>query len=165
MIARVVTVGLLTALWLLTLVSTAPLDVLLGVLVATGVLLGVSRRQGTLPDHAAAPSPGRRLLAFPRFALATLREVLVGTWDVTLRVLHLRPVERPGIVLVPIGERSPTGLAASALADTLSPGEVLVDVDHERRVMLVHVIDATDPDAIRERHEEFYRRHQRGVFP
>jgi multisubunit Na+/H+ antiporter MnhE subunit len=161
---RLLTVALLTALWLVTLVSVAPLDVLLGVLVGAAVLLGVSRKEPTLPDAATVPL-GRRLLAFPRFALATLREMLVGTWDVALRVVHLRPVERPGIVLVPIGERTPTGLAASALADTLSPGEVLVDVDHERRVMLVHVIDATDPDAIRAKHEEFYRRHQRGAFP
>ena len=164
MSGRLLTIVLLTALWLLTLVSADPLDVLLGVVVATTVLLGVSRKQPTLRVDESPPLL-RRLLAFPRFALATLREILVGTWDVALRVLHLRPVERPGIVLVPIGERSPAGLAATALADTLSPGEVLVDIDHERGVMLVHVIDASDPEAIRERHEEFYRRHQRGVFP
>jgi multisubunit Na+/H+ antiporter MnhE subunit len=56
-------------------------------------------------------------------------------------------------------------LAATALALTLSPGEVLVDIDRSRGVMLVHVIDAHDPDAVRARHDHFYRRYQRGVFP
>ncbi len=31
--------------------------------------------------------------------------------------------------------------------------------------MLMHVLDATDPDAVRARHDEFYDRYQRAVFP
>jgi multisubunit Na+/H+ antiporter MnhE subunit len=68
-------------------------------------------------------------------------------------------------VAVPIGGRTETGLAVSALVATLSPGEVLVDVDRERGVMLVHVVDAADPEGIRRRHEDFYRRYQQKVFP
>jgi len=160
----VLAVAVLTGVWMLTLVSTYLLDVVLGLVVATAVVALVPGTRSVV-DEGDPPPLGRRLLAFPGFVLATLHEIVVGTWDVTLRVLHLRPVERPGIVLVPIGERTSAGLAATALADTLSPGEVLVDVDHERRVMLVHVIDASDPEAIRERHERFYQDHQRGVFP
>jgi len=77
--------------------------------------------------------------------------------------LGARSQARPGIVAVPVGERTPRGVAVSALCATLSPGEVLVDVDEER--VLYHVINASDPDAIRERHERFYRRYQRRVFP
>jgi multisubunit Na+/H+ antiporter MnhE subunit len=162
--ARALAVVVLTALWMLTLASTYLLDVVLGLVVATAVVTAVPGTRSVISEGTPPPL-GRRLLAFPRFALATLREVVVGTWDVTLRVLHLRPVDRPGIVLVPIGERTSAGLAATALADTLSPGEVLIDVDHERGVMLVHVIDARDPDEVRARHQRFYERHQRGVFP
>jgi multicomponent K+:H+ antiporter subunit E/multicomponent Na+:H+ antiporter subunit E len=80
-------------------------------------------------------------------------------------VLHLRRLEQPGLVRIPIGERSERGVAVSALATTLSPGTVLVDVDWERRDLLLHVIDASDPDAVRARLQRFYDRFQRRVFP
>jgi multicomponent Na+:H+ antiporter subunit E len=31
--------------------------------------------------------------------------------------------------------------------------------------MLLHVLDAADPDAVRRHHAAFYERHQRSVFP
>jgi multisubunit Na+/H+ antiporter MnhE subunit len=31
--------------------------------------------------------------------------------------------------------------------------------------MLVHVLDASDPDAVRRHHDRFYERYQRMVFP
>jgi multisubunit Na+/H+ antiporter MnhE subunit len=107
----------------------------------------------------------RRLIAFPLFALAVVRDIVVGTWQVAVVVLGLRPLRHPGIVAVPIGERSRLGVAVSALATTLSPGSFLVDVDWQERVMLIHVLDATDPDAIRDGLARFYRRYQRHVFP
>lgn len=96
---------------------------------------------------------------------AVLIDVLVGTWDVGLRVLHLRPLDAPGIVLVPIGDRSPLGVAVTGLLVGLSPGSVLLDVDREGGVMLFHVIDATDPDGVRARIERSYQRYQRKVWP
>ena len=33
----------------------------------------------------------------------------MGTWNVTLVTLHLRPLKSPGIVVVPIAERTLTG--------------------------------------------------------
>lgn len=152
----------LVAVWLAVLASTKPGDVLLGVLVAAAVL--------------ALPAPGerlgsgdvrpvRRIAGLPRFAWAVLRDVVAGTWDVALRVLHLRDLEQPGFVEVPIGERSDVGLAVSALATTLSPGSVLVEIDEARGTMLLHVIDASDPDAVRLAHQRFYDEAQRPVLP
>jgi multicomponent Na+:H+ antiporter subunit E len=77
----------------------------------------------------------------------------------------VRPLRRPGVVAIPIGARSPTGVAATALAVTLSPGEVFVDLDAEGEHMLVHVLDAGDPEATRRRYARFYERYQRQVFP
>ncbi len=156
-------VGLLTLVYALTLVSVDPLDLALGAVLAGLTLLGAHR----LPRSGhAAPTPTLgRVLRFPAFVAGLLADVAAGTWDVALRVLHLRPLERPGIVLVPIEERTPLGVAVSALATTLSPGSVLVDVDWERRVMLVHVIDASDPERVRAQHRRFYERFQRPVFP
>jgi multisubunit Na+/H+ antiporter MnhE subunit len=41
----------------------------------------------------------------------------------------------------------------------------MLDVDSERRAMLFHVIDASDPDAVRAHIDGFYHRYQRRVFP
>lgn len=160
--SRVMAVVALVGVYALTLASFHPLDLALGVLLAAGVLLWGRR---AIPLGRGESRPLRRLVCLPQFLAAVFATVVGGTWHVALVVLGIRPVERAGIVAVPIGERTHSGVAASALALTLSPGEVLLDVDWERGVMLIHSIDAGDPDAVRERHERFYRRRQRKVFP
>jgi multisubunit Na+/H+ antiporter MnhE subunit len=93
-----------------------------------------------------------------------LRDITVGTWQVALVVLGLRPLRCPGIVAVPLGDRTDLGAVVSSLVSTLSPGELVVDIDHDRGAILVHVLDASDRDAVRARFEDFYRRHQRDVL-
>lgn len=150
--------------YVLTLASTDPVDL------ATGVLLGalliglLGRRMRLAPVGHGLPALSR-ILWFTVFAAAVVADILQGAWDVALRVMHLRPIERPGVVRVPIGERSERGIAVSALATTLSPGSVLLDIDREAGDLLLHVIDASDPDAVRARLQRFYDRYQRRVFP
>lgn len=162
--SRALAVLLLAAAYLLTLASVHPLDVAVAVAVSVCVLYGLHRFLLSDP-----PLPGlellRRALRLPPFVLVVLREIVVGTWHVALIVVGLRPLAKPGIVQVPIGDRTPTGVAVTTLAITLSPGELLVDVDWSRGLMLIHVIDAQDPDRIRDRYERIYERFQRGVFP
>ncbi len=159
-----VSVALVAAVYVMALASADPLDVVGGAVVATALVLGLRRflftgRGGRLGDLP------RRLAALAPFMLAILWDIVKGTWQVALVVLHVRPLECPGIVAIPIGERTDVGVAATSLAATLSPGEFLVDVDRERGVILMHVLDASDPDAVRARHDDFYRRYQRAVFP
>jgi multicomponent Na+:H+ antiporter subunit E len=155
---------LLTLVYALTLASFAPWDLLAGLTISAALLLATRRLRLQDGDHRAPPL-WRRVVRFPILCLAAVREIVIGTWQVALVVTGLRPLRQPGIVAVPVGERSTAGLAASALLVTLSPGEVFVDVDHERQVMLLQVLDASDPDAVRRRHDAFYRRYQRAVFP
>jgi len=46
-----------------------------------------------------------------------------------------------------------------------APDEVPVDVDEERDVLIVHLVDASDPDAVRDRHRRAWERAQRKVVP
>jgi multicomponent Na+:H+ antiporter subunit E len=153
----------LVLIYLLVLASIDPWDAFLGALLGSVLLVGTrdyvfNGRPTPIPELA-------RILAFVPFAAATVWDILRGTWRVALVVLHLRPLRHPGVVAVPIGERTPLGVAVSSLVTTLSPGAFLVDVDEADRTMLIHVLDATDPDAIRDEHEAFYQRYQRHVFP
>ncbi len=151
-------------LYSLTLASSDPVDFATGVLLG-GTLMSVLAKHRPIRAEESVTTLALRLAWFGIFAAAVLGDVVRGTWDVTLRVMHLRDVERPGIVRVPIGDRSERGAAISALATTLSPGSVLLDIDWERRDLLLHVIDASDPDGVRSRHQRFYERYQRRVFP
>lgn len=153
---------LLTLTYALVLGSFQPWDLALGAVVS-GALLFVFR--GVLLDGEMRGNLLGRIVGFFPFAVVTVWEIVVGTWEVSLITFRLRPLSSPGIVAVPIAERTPTGVAVSAVCTTLSPGAFLVDVDRERGVMLIHVIDASDPEAVREHHQQFYRRYQRKVFP
>jgi multicomponent Na+:H+ antiporter subunit E len=159
----VIPIALLTLVYALVLGSFSLADLALGAILS-GVLLFVLRGF-VLPGEPASSGLVGRVAGFFPFAAMAVRDVVVGTWQVALVTLHLRELGRPGIVAIPIGERTETGVAVSALVATLSPGEVLVDVDWGRGVMLIHVIDASDPDGLRRHHKEFYRRYQKRVFP
>jgi multicomponent Na+:H+ antiporter subunit E len=155
-------VAALTLVYALALASFHPLDLLFGA-VLSAVLLFVSRRFlfGTVRRRGFL----RRAVAFVPFAGVVLREIVAGTWEVALVTLHLRPLVEPGIVAVPLADRTPFGVAIWALVTGLPPGSFFVDVDRQRGVALIHVLDARDPEAFRREQEDFYRRYQSKVFP
>ena len=153
----------LALVYALTLASTDPVDLAIGA--ALGAALAGALAGRLLGPEGRVSPLATRLLGWPAFAAAVLADVVQGTWDVALRVLHLRSVARPGLVRVPMAQRTERGVAVSALATTLSPGTVLIDLDWERRDLVLHVIDASDPDGVRDRLQHFYDRYQRRVFP
>lgn len=157
---------LLTLLYVLVLASINPWDLLIGALLSGGLLVAFRRflfgERLPAADFAGLP---KRVLAFFPFVAAVSQDVLAGTWQVALMTLRIRPLDRAGIVEVPVQERTPTGVTVTALVTTLSPGSVLVDVDWEQDVILFHVLDAGDPDAVRSRHRQFYEQYQKPIFP
>ncbi len=160
----VATIAGLTLVYALALGSFHPLDLLFGAgLSAT--LVVASRRFVFGGGPRGGSSLLGRVVAFVPFSFAVFREVVAGTWEVTLLTLHLRPLKKPGIVAVPIGERTRAGVAVWAIVTGLPPGSFFVDVDRERGVVLIHIIDAGDPEAFRRKEENFYRRYQSKVFP
>lgn len=163
MIPRMLAVLLLGLVYILMLGSLDPRDLLAGVIV--GGLLVWWRTRGRPPDPMTFAEFARRAVAFVPFVLAVFWTIVTGTWQMSLVVLRLRPADRGGIIKVPMGERTRSGVVIQGLMETLSPGSVLIDFDWTERLMLVHIMDATDPiGAVRER-QEFYERFQRAVFP
>jgi multicomponent Na+:H+ antiporter subunit E len=159
----VLSLALLTCVYALALASFDPWDLALG-LGASALTLLVFRRFLFGGRPTSIEGLGRRVLGLPRFVWHVLVDITVGTWKVAAVVLHLRPLEHPGIVAIPFGERTELGVVVSAVAGTLSPGEYLVDIDWERRCLLMHVLDAGDPEAVRARFADFYERSQKRVF-
>lgn len=84
-------------------------------------------------------------------------DILKGTWQVVGATTGLRPLSKPGIIKYPIPTKSSYGVGPVAYFITLSPGSFLVDIDWDENVMLVHVLDASDPDALRRDAEKYYQ--------
>jgi multisubunit Na+/H+ antiporter MnhE subunit len=164
MILIVIVLALLTGVYVLTLASFAWEDIVLGLSLAA-VLLAVHRR--VLLPHRLQPvgRTVRAVVMFPLFAIMSIREIILGSITVAALVIGIRKLEHPGIVAVPIGDRTPTGVGMSSMILTMSPGSFLVDVDWDERVMYIHVIDASDPDKVRSDLQAFYERYQRHVVP
>ena len=59
----------------------------------------------------------------------------------------------------------PPSAAALGVRVGITPDTVVVELDEERGRMLLHVIDASDPDAVRSEQLRSYERRQRRVFP
>lgn len=91
-------------------------------------------------------------------------DILKGTWQVVMTTLGVRPLSHPGIIRIPLATHSPYGVGPVGFFITLSPGSFMVDVDWEEKVMLVHVLDASDPEAIRRDAEKYYRLWEYGRY-
>ncbi len=164
----------LTLVYALALSSLAPWDLLAGLAISSALLLIARRRfgGGLTPsgdmeslERVSFGVAVRRVAAFFPFAWAVVWETIAGAWRVLLAVLGVRPPREPGLVAVPLGGRTPEGIAVSAFLAAFSPGTLLVSVDEAERIMWIHAIDAADPEAVRRERQEFYERYQRRVFP
>jgi multicomponent Na+:H+ antiporter subunit E len=168
---RALAVVVLLGVWLLTLGSLAWGDIAVGVVLAVLLELGWRRRVargGTIvvePEMSERPPLHRALLATPALVWAVLVEITRGTVEVAKFSLGIREVEHDGIVEIRLEGISEEGVAAWAFISTISPGELVLDVDEERGVLVIHALDASDPEAIRARHHDFYERYQRKVIP
>lgn len=156
MMLIVLVVAALAAIYNLALASLAWQDSVVGLILATTLVL--TYRRAILP--ASLPEAGHVLhiiVFLPKFLAMLVMDILSGTWLVATYVIGLRELEHPGIVRVPLGNHSRAGVGVVGLFVTISPGSFLVDIDWENRAMLVHCIDASDPSKIREDIEKYYR--------
>jgi multisubunit Na+/H+ antiporter MnhE subunit len=167
MIRAVFIVLLLTIVFCLTLATNDPWDILVGAVLGS-IVFGVFH--DALPSipgkpKSELPSLPYRMLHFIPFAGITIWEILIGSVRVALIVVGLRKLEHPGIVAVPIAGRSKMGVVVTGITTSMAPGSIVLDVDWDRQLMLVHVIDASDPDKVRADMQALYDRYQRKVFP
>jgi multicomponent Na+:H+ antiporter subunit E len=99
-------------------------------------------------------------------ALVVVRFVAFYLWELfkaNLRVAHdvvtPRHYNRPGIIALPLDARSDAEITILANLLTMTPGDLSIDVSDDRRVLYVHSMFITDPEALkREMKEGFERR-------
>lgn len=135
------------AIYLLVLTSVNPFDILAAVLLGVAVALALRTQTSSPTTGALTGGP----LALAAAAVSTGREMIVGSWRV-VRFCLGRGSAAPGFVELPRGQRTRADLALWGLLTGEAPDEVPVDIDEARGVLLVHVVDASDPEAVRARH-------------
>ncbi|NOK21652.1 Na+/H+ antiporter subunit E [Corallococcus carmarthensis] len=161
LIAQVLALALLYA---LVVGSFHPVDLALGVVLATGVVRLFPL--AGLPPALGAREYWRRTLHLPRFGWALAVLVTRSCFQVLKVIFGRRELaNQAGVVEVPMGERTSRGVQVSSWVMSLAPGTVLLELDWEKRVMRMHALDASDPDTLVRQQETFYQRYQRAVFP
>lgn len=150
MIGVLVRAAGLTSIYLLVLTSLAPGDI------AIGAVLGLALAARLRPRHGSGA--GARLSA--RGVLMVLGETAAEMVRGTARVVVfcLGGTASPGLVEIPRGDRSRVETGLWGVLTGEAPDEVVVEVDEERGVLVVHVLDARDPEAVRERHRRTHDR-------
>ena len=112
-------------------------------------MLGLGVAFALRPRTATTPL-SLRPRAVPGLLCETAAEMVRGSWRVVRFCLTGRGA--PGFVEIPRDDRSDLDVALWGLVTGEAPDEIVVDVDDERDVLVVHLTDASDPDAVRARH-------------
>lgn len=94
------------------------------------------------------PPTLRRPLLAPGFCLLVCRDIVAANIVVARQVLGPLARLRPGFLEVPLDLDDPFVATLLAGIVTLTPGTVSIDIDMERRVLHVHVLDMPDPAAL-----------------
>ncbi len=116
---------------------------------AIGVLLGFAILS-LFPLSLGTESYVRRVLAFVRFVLFFVREVVTANVQVALFALRPHPPLHPMIIAYPMRLRGDTAQTILAATIALMPGSVAMGFNPERNVLYAHVIGARSPRAARE---------------
>jgi multisubunit Na+/H+ antiporter MnhE subunit len=150
----------LAGIYLLVMTSLDPGDIIVGS--ALGLVVAMALRpHGTHRSPRNRVTPIERVVAFAGMLTETAREMVVGSWRVVRFCLDSSAT--PGFVEIPRGGRSRHSVALWGVLTGEAPDEVPVEVDEARDVLIVHLVDASDPDAVRARHHRAYERWQRRV--
>lgn len=129
-----------------------------------GLILGVLIPKLTAqfwPDRPFQFNPARMI----SYTLMVMWDIMVANVQVAWIVLT-RPNSklRPAWIVVPLDLRQPEAITILAGTITLTPGTVSADLSSEGHSLLVHALDAPDPDAIRDEIKHRYERRLKEIF-
>lgn len=132
--------------------------------VAFGLILGT-----VIPILTAAYWPRRPVIRKPlrvlEYILIVLWDIIVANVQVAIIVVFKRNADMASNwVAIPLELRTPEAIAVLAGTITLTPGTVSADLSDEGHALLVHALDAPDPDAVRDSIKIRYERRLKEIF-
>ena len=129
-----------------------------------GFLLGLLIPIATQPYW-----PNQRKMKKPHkiaaYILIVLWDIVVANITVARIVLFKANSRRqPRWVTIPLDLKTPEAITALAGTITMTPGTVSADVSAEGHALLVHCLDAADPDAVRNEIKQRYESRLMEIF-
>lgn len=149
---------LLCLVWLLLNRSLSPGQIILGVLL--GWLIPMLT-QGLRPRSVSIKKPWTIIKLGFRVAADSLQS------NVAVLRLLLMPGSRKkpaGFVHVPLQLRDPNGLAVLAMIVCITPGTAWAEISRDRSILLLHVLEADDPQGVIDHIKAFYERPLMEIF-
>ena len=132
--------------------------------VVFGAILGI-----LIPIATSAYWPDRPPLAKPfkmlSYIILVMWDIIVANVQVAMIVLF-KPNNKmsPNWVMIPLDLRTPEAITILAGTITLTPGTVSADFCTNGAALLVHALDAPDPDAVRDDIKNRYERRLKEIF-
>ena len=150
--------ALLFVVWLLLNQSVSPGTLLMGAVLAVLVPLGTkSLRPGSVTMR-------KPLMAFKLWAIV-MRDFVRSNIRVATLILTRRPRDIPsGFLQVPLDMRDPHALALLAMILCLTPGTAWAEVSRDRSMLLLHVFEIVDADAMVAMIKQRYERPLMEIF-
>lgn len=149
---------LLTLVWQL-LANSVSLNSLL-----FGFFLGLVIPFVTQPYWPERP-PLRAPLKIAEYILVVLWDIVMANIIVARIILFKRNADRqPNWVTIPLELRRPEAITVLAGTITMTPGTLTADLSAEGHSLLVHCLDAPDPDAVRDEIKQRYERRLMEIF-
>ncbi len=139
---------LITLGWMALWASSAWYHIVAGAIVGGLILYALTK--GT-----SQPFYINRVVAFVKFILVFVGELVKAANFVVRIVTAPRPSHRPGVVALPLRLRSDTAIAALTHLLSLTPGAVPIDISHDRSEIFIHCLDLNDLEAVRASKERF----------
>ncbi|MCA0921197.1 Na+/H+ antiporter subunit E [Pseudooceanicola nanhaiensis] len=101
----------------------------------------------------------------PGYVLMVIWDIIVANCNVAYIVLFRSNASiQSNWVLVPLDVKTPEAISMLAGTITLTPGTVSADLSDEGHALLVHALDAPDPDAVRDHIKSRYERRLKEIF-
>lgn len=149
---------LLTLVWCLLHNSFSPGTVVFGLLLGIAIPILTS---AYWPNRPVMKKPLRMLF----YVLIVIWDIIVANVQVALIVLFKRNSDmRTTWVNIPLDLRTPEAIAILAGTITLTPGTVSADLSDQGHALLVHALDAADPEAVRDQIKTRYEHRLKEIF-
>ncbi|SLN26865.1 Na+/H+ antiporter subunit E [Pseudooctadecabacter jejudonensis] len=129
-----------------------------------GVILGVIIPRLTAnwwPDR----PQGFRIVKMIGYVLIVLWDIIIANIEVAWIILTRRNKNLRSVwITIPLDLRSPEAITILAGTITLTPGTVSADMSNTGHHLLVHALDAKDPDAVRDDIKSRYEARLKEIF-
>ncbi len=132
--------------------------------VVFGLILGLAIPIATAPYWPDRPKL-RNAPMMIEYSIVVLRDIVIANIIVAKTIIFKKNDEmQPTWVEIPLDLKTPEAITALAGTITMTPGTLSADMSNEGHSLLVHCLDAPDPDAVRDQIKQDYERRLMEIF-